>query len=121
MTRLAFLSPESPSLRILEVRGGIPEGSILIGPDRALVVGEVDASLDGYRVYDMSAALVAIDVDSEELLRRVTELTEFPAAGSILRGVPAVIERRGEGYRLFVPQELSQYVRETIDELRSGL
>ena len=121
MTRLAFLSPVSPPLRILEVRGGVPEGSIRVGPERALVVGDTTADLHGYRVYDMSAALVAIEVESETLLRRVTELTEFPAAGSILRGVPAVIEQRGAGFRLFVPQELSQYVAETIDDLRSGL
>jgi hypothetical protein len=69
----------------------------------------------------MSAALAAIEVENDALLRRVTELTEFPAVGSILRGVPAVIERRGDGYRLFVPQELSQYVAETIDKLRSAL
>jgi hypothetical protein len=121
VTRLAFLSPVSPPLRILEVRGGIPDGSIPIGPDRALVVGDTPADLDGYRVYDMSAALVAIEVESEGLLRRVTELTEFPAAGAVLRGVPAVIERRGDGFRLFVPQELSQYVVETIDDLRRAL
>jgi hypothetical protein len=121
MTRLSFLSPVSPPLRILEVRGGIPDGSIPVGPDRALVVGDTSAGLDGYRVYDMSAALVAIEVESEALLRRVTELTEFPAAGSILRSVPAVIEPRGGGFRLFVPQELSEYVAETIDQLRSGL
>ena len=121
MTRLSFLSPVSPSLRILEVRCGVPDGSIPIGPDRALVVGDTAANLDGYRVYDMSAALVAIEVESEALLQRVTELTEFPAAGSILRGVPAVIEPRGSGFRLFVPQELSQYAAETIDRLRSAL
>lgn len=121
MTRLGFLSPVSPPLKILEVRGGIPDGAIPIGPDRSLVVGDSAADLDGYRVYDMSAALVAIEVESEELLRRVTELTDFPATGSILRGVPAVIEPRGGGFRLFVPQELSQYAAETIDDLRSRL
>ena len=121
MTRLAFLSPVSSPLRVLEVHGGVPDGSIPIGPDRALVVGDFTGDLEGYRVYDMSAALVAIEVESEALLRRVTELTEFPAVGSILRGVPAVIESRGAGFRLFVPQELSQYVAETIEDLRSGL
>ena len=121
MTRLAFLSPGSPTLRILEVHGGIPEGSIPIGPDRALVVGDAEHALNGYRIYDMSAALVAVEVESEELLPRITELTDFPAAGSVLRGVPAVIERHGDGFRVFVPQELSQYVTETIDDLRSGL
>jgi hypothetical protein len=121
VTRLAFLSPVSPPLRLLEVRGGVPAGSIRTGPERALVVGDATADLDGCRVYDMSAALVAVEVESEALLQRVTELTEFPAVGSILRGVPAVIERRGAGFRLFVPQELSQYVTDTIDDLRSGL
>ena len=121
MTRLGFLSPDSPPLRILEVRGGTPEGSIPIGPDRALVVGDETESLDGYRVYDMSAALVAVEVESEALLRRVTELTEFPAVGAILRGVPAVIEPRGDGFRLFVPQELAEYVSDTIDDSRAGL
>jgi hypothetical protein len=121
VTRLSFLSPVSPPLRILEVRGGVPDGSIPIGPDRALVVGESSADLDGYRVYDMSAALVAIEVESEALLRRVTELTQLPAAGSILRGVPAVIERRGGRFRLFVPQEFSHYVADTIGQLRSAL
>ena len=121
MTRLGFLSPVSPPLRILEVRGGVPEGSIPIGRDSALVVGEAAVDLTGCRVYDQSAALVAVELESDALLTRITELTEFPAVGSILRGVPAVIERRGDGFRLFVPQELSQYVGETIDDLRSGL
>jgi hypothetical protein len=118
VSRLGFLSPPSPALRLREVRGGIPDGAIPLGPDRALVVG--DADLNGYRVYDMSAALVAIEVEAA-LLPRLTELQDFPAVGSILRGVPAVIEPRGSGFRLFVPQELGQFVRETIDDLRSGL
>ena len=121
MSRLAFLSPESPPLRILEVRGGIPAGSIPIGHDRALLVGDVDVNLDGYRVYDMSAALVPIEIESESLLHRITELTEFPAIGAILRSVTAVIERHRRGFRLLVPQELSKYARETIDDLRGGL
>ena len=114
------MSPLSPPLRLLEVRGGIPEGAIPVGPDRGLLVGDVDVDLSGYRVYDMSAALATVEVEAA-LLPRLTELEHFPAIGSILRGVPAVIEPRGDGYRLFVPQELGQFVRETIDDLRRGL
>jgi hypothetical protein len=121
VSRLGFLSPPAPPLRILEVRGGVPEGAIPLGPARALVVGATSAPLDDYRVYDVSAAYVAVEVESEALLRRVTELRDFPAVGSILRGLTAVIERRGDGFRLLVPQELSQFVRETIDDLRNGL
>jgi hypothetical protein len=119
VSRLSFMSAPSAPLRLYEVRGGVPDGAIPLGPDRALVVGD-DVDLDGYRVYDMSAALVAVEVEAA-LLPRLTELDEFPCVGSILRGVPAVIEPRGDGYRLFVPQELGQFVRETVDDLRSGL
>jgi hypothetical protein len=115
----------------LEVRGGVPAGAIPIGVGRALVVvdgdarGERDRLLgEGYRVYDMTAALAALEVEGEALMRRLTELDleRLPAVGSILRGTPAVIERReGERFRLFVPQELGQFVAETIVDLAAGL
>jgi sarcosine oxidase gamma subunit len=119
MSRLAFLSPESPALRILEVRGGVPDGSIQIGRDRALVVGEgaEGLGLDRYRVYDMSAALVAIDVEGEALMRRLTELDldALPAIGAVARGTTAVIERlERDRFRLLVPQELAQYVADVV-------
>jgi sarcosine oxidase gamma subunit len=124
VSRLAFLSPPSPSLRILEVRGGIPAGSIPIGRDRALVVGETSARLEGYRVYDMSAALVALEVDGEELMRRLTELDldALPAVGAVARGTTAVIERvDGARFRLLVPQELAQYVAEFVADAAEGI
>jgi hypothetical protein len=115
----------------LEVRGGVPDGAIELGPGRALVVvdGDPRAERDrlqaaGYRVYDMTAALAALEVEGEQLMRRLTELDleRLPATGSILRGTPALIERRGgERFRLYVPQELGQFVAETIVDIRSGL
>jgi sarcosine oxidase gamma subunit len=123
VTRLAFLSPAAPPLRILEVRGGIPDGSIPIGRDRALVVGDTATGLDGHRVYDMSAALVAVEVEGEELMRRLTELDldALPAIGSVARGTTAVIERLGgRRFRLLVPQELAQYVAEFVAEAAEG-
>ena len=56
MTRLSFLSPVSPPLRILEVRGGVPDSSIQIGTERALVVGDTDADLSGYKLAYRSGA-----------------------------------------------------------------
>jgi hypothetical protein len=115
----------------LEVRGGVPEGAIATGIDRALVVvdGDPRAERDrllgqGYRVYDVTAALAALEVEGEALMRRLTELDldALPAVGSILRGTPALIERReGERFRLFVPQELGQFVAETVVDLAAGL
>jgi hypothetical protein len=147
VSRLEFLSPVaahvvSPLRHVagvtdvsylgkLEVRGGVPEGSIPIGVDRALVIVDGDARAErdrlleqSLRVYDVTAALAALEVEGEDLMRRLTELDldALPAVGSILRGTPAVIERRsGDRFRLFVPQELGQFVAETVVDLAAGL
>jgi sarcosine oxidase gamma subunit len=151
MTRLGFLSPHeadtapvSPIAHVpatafkdvshlgkLEVRGGVPVGAIPIGAERALVVvdGDVRAERDrltaaGYRVYDQTAGLAALEVEGEQLMRRLTELdlSELPAVGAIARGTPAVIERLGgERFRLYVPQELAQYVAEVVNDQAQGL
>lgn len=154
MTRLAFLSPHevdapvvSPlrhvesgaftdvsALGKLEVRGNVEtldETAVRIGPSRALLVVDGDVrglrdrlSQEGFRVYDQTAALAALEVEGERLLRRLTELDleALPAAGGVARGVPAVIERRaGERFRIFVPQELGHYVAEVVADLAKGL
>ncbi len=151
MTRLAFLSPhesDKPAvsplegvpataftdvshLGKLEVRGGVPAGAIPIGPERALVVidGDVRAERDrltaeGYRVYDQTAGLAGLEAEGEQLMRRLTELDlgALPVVGSVARGTPAVIERLdGERFRLFVPQELAQYVAEVVNDQAAGL
>jgi sarcosine oxidase gamma subunit len=148
VTRLAFLSPHeagvapvSPvrlssgaftdvsQLGKLEVRADV-EG-IAIAPGRTLVVvdGDVRAERDrllaeGHRVYDLTGALAALEVEGDDLMRRLTELDldGLPAIGSIARGTTALVERRGEGrYRLFVPQELAQFVAEVVDDMAKGL
>ena len=136
MSRLAFLSPDeadSPpgGLRKLEVRGGIPEGAIAIGPSRGLVLVDGDARPErdrlaalGYRVYDMTAGLVTLEVEGEQLMRRLTELDldALPAIGSAARGTTAVIERLGPAtFRLHVPAELAEYVADVIDDQAEGL
>jgi len=153
VSRLAFLSPHeadvagvSPLRHVpeaaftdvsqlgkLEVRGrdfDVPE-AIPLGPGRALLVleGDVRSERDrlmkaGYRVYDMTAALAALEVEGEDLMRRLTELDldTLPAIGSIARGTTALIERRdGERFRLFVPQELGQFVAEVVNDMARGL
>lgn len=152
MTRLAFLSPHeadvagvSPLRHILgpsfidvshlgklEVRGNVDGiDAIPLGPGRALRVLEGDVRTErdrlveqGYRVYDMTAALAALEVEGDDLMRRLTELDldALPAIGSILRGTTALIERRpGERFRLFVPQELGHFVAEVVTDIAHGL
>jgi hypothetical protein len=122
----------------LEVRGDVAEIDpvageelIAITPGRALLV--VDGATGparerltalGYRVYDMTGALAALEVEGEDLMRRLTELDLglLPATGSIARGTSAVIERReGERFRLFVPQELARFVAEVVTDMHAGL
>ncbi len=151
MSRLEFLTPVSEHavsplrdvagdaftdvshLGKLEVRGDVDalDGAIRIGAQRALVVVDGDTRAErerltdaGYRVYDLTAGLAALEVEGEDLMRRLTELDldALPARGSILRGTPALIERlAGERFRLFVPQELGQFVAETVVDLAAGL
>jgi hypothetical protein len=151
VTRLAFLSPHEADLEPvspvrataepaytdvsglgkLEVRGSAPPGALPIGPGRSLYVidGDVRPERDrlvraGSSVYDQTAALAAFEISGEDLLRRLTELDPetLPAIGSIARGTPAVIERLdGERFRLFVPQELGQFVGDVIADLARGL
>ncbi len=117
----------------LEVRGDVSglDGAIPIGRGRALLVLDGDVretrdrlSAEGYSVYDMTGALAALEVEGEDLMRRLTELDldALPAIGSIARGTTALIERRGgERFRLFVPQELGQFVAEVVADMHAGL
>ncbi len=122
----------------VELRGSLdavraePDEELLrLGPGRALLVTGASprAALErlhggGVRAYDVTAALAAFEVEGEDLLRRLTELDleRLPAIGSVARGIPAVIERRGEtSFRLFVPQELGRSVVEVVSDTLRGL
>lgn len=129
---------ELPRLRKLEIRGelrgfepAVDETLLPLAPGRALLVTDGSAlvardriAAAGYRVYDMTAALTALEFDGADLLARLTELEPdmLPTTGSIARGTPALIEARGaERYRLYVPRELARFVAEVAVDLASGL
>lgn len=122
----------------LEVRGEVEalapadgEELLPLGPGRALLVcdGGTRAARErlaaaGYRAYDVTAALAALDVRGEDVMRRLTELDlrTLPAVGAVARGVAAVIQRRpDETFRLFVPQELGHHVAEVVADAARGL
>lgn len=122
----------------LEVRGDITalqpvagEHVVPLGPNRALLVmhgspaaARVRLRASGYRVYDVTAAFAAFELEGDDLMRRLTELDlrELPASGSIARGTPAVIERTdGNRFRLYVPQELGHFAAEVVLDMAKGL
>jgi hypothetical protein len=131
-------SADRSELGKLEVRGDVTalvplegEQVLPLGPGRVLLV--VDGSpaaarqrlsAAGFRVYDLTAALAALELEGEDLLARLTELepAQLPTTGSIARGTPALIEQRDGGrFRLFVPQELGHYVAEVVADMAQGL
>lgn len=78
----------------------------------------------GLRAYDMTGALAALELEGEQLLRRLTDLEpgSLPAAGALARGVPGIVQRIGpETFRILVPQELGHYVAGVALDAADGL
>jgi hypothetical protein len=122
----------------LELRGALDgveaapgEELLRLAPGLGLLIteGSPAAAIErlhagGVRVYDVTAALAAFEVEGEEVLRRLTELDldRLPAVGSIARGTRAVIERRGgERFRVFVAQEVGHHVALVVLDTLRGL
>jgi hypothetical protein len=116
----------------LEVRGAVGEIDveaevIPITPERALVVcdpgraGALRPRLPGV-VVDVTAALAGIEVEGEQLMRRVTDLSldRLPAAGKVA-DVPALVTRRDNRFRIFFPQEFGDSVVATVRDAQEGL
>ena len=137
----AFADPavaELDGIGKLEVRGDLSavraaarEQLLPLGPERALLVVDGPPAVArrrlakaGLRVYDLSAALTALEFEGRDLLRRLTELEpdQLPATGAIARGTPALVEHRdGDRFRLYVARELARYVAEVVADLARGL
>jgi hypothetical protein len=116
----------------VEVRGALdelpPDVEVLrITPRRALVLcppercAELLGSTSGLAV-DVTAALAGIELQSDRLLRRLTDLdaSALPAAGKVA-GVPAIVAGGKGRYRIFFPQEYGHSVVEAVRDLQEGL
>jgi sarcosine oxidase gamma subunit len=132
---LAFLSPDPTDcvLGVVELRGELDgfetrdgERLVLLTPARTLLLADAPvadavarARAVGLRAYDVSGGWVAIGVEGEHLLRRLTDLdpAALPAAGPVARDVPAVIlPAGGKRWQVLVPRELSQSVASVVAE-----
>ena len=126
------------ALGSLEVRGdldaaGLEPGEELvrITPERGLLLTEGSPAsarervrAGGLRVYDLTGALAALEIDGNDLMRRLTDLDldALPAVGAVARGVWALVQPVGrETFRVLVPQELGHYVAEVALDLAEGL
>ena len=123
----------------IEVRGSVESIDssaevFRITPERALVlcdyerVGEIRSGLEAEfdMVVDLTGALAGLRIerpDAEQLLHRLTELdlSDLPAVGSVAH-IPVHVFRDGEtAFRLFFPQEYSDYFVEVVLDAAEGL
>jgi len=117
----------------VEVRGSAVEwldsdlDVLRITPSRALVVCapedcvELRRSLPGL-VVDLTGALAGIELESADLMRRLTDLdlSALPAAGKFA-DVPALVSETAGSFRIFFPQEYGHSVIEAVRDLQQGL
>ena len=117
----------------LEVRGEVAaiDGDVLrITPRRAIVLCDPEAAAATRAalrerfefVLDVSAALAVLELTGERLLRRLTDLdpASLPAAGPFA-GVPAVVSRDGDDFRIFFGQEYADHVAAAAIDAHAGL
>jgi hypothetical protein len=121
----------------LEIRGDLdlvePEDGeelVRLSPRRGLLLvdGDPVAAADrlrslALRAYDVTGGLAGLAVESERLLRRLTDLDldALPAAGSFARIGAIVVRDEGERFRAYFPQELGHYVAEVVLDAIAGL
>ena len=118
----------------LEIRGrldAIDVGDVVrITPARALVLCEFEETAAvraqlrraAEHVFDVTAALAGLLLRGEQLMRRLTDLDldALPAAGAVA-GVPAIVLRDADEFRVFFPQEYGDHVARVAVDAAAGL
>jgi sarcosine oxidase gamma subunit len=103
---------------------------VRITPERGLVLcdftktANVRARLaDRFLVVDLSAALAGLQLRSEALMRRLTDLDldSLPAVGGVAHVQAYVLRDDAETFRLFFPQEYGHYLAAVVVDAAEGL
>jgi sarcosine oxidase gamma subunit len=119
----------------LDVRGDVAEitdGEIVrLTPTRALVFCPWEATTalrarlrsEGLHVVDVTAAYAGLRVQGQKLLQRLTDLdlNELPAVGAVAHIQGVVLRDDEESFRIFFPQEYSDYLAEVVLDAAGGL
>jgi sarcosine oxidase gamma subunit len=76
----------------------------------------------GLVAVDVTAGFAGLEVEGEQVLRRLTELdlNRLPAVGSVAH-VSTILFREGELFRLFFRQEFADHVAEVVLDAQAGL
>jgi hypothetical protein len=122
------LSLETGKIEVRGELGPVDAEVVRITPQRALLLcpaertREVLGSLGDVFAIDLTGALAGLEVQGEQLLRRLTDLDldALPTVGSVA-GVRATVLRDGDRFRIFFPQEFGDYVAEVVLDTARGL
>ena len=122
---------------IVEVRGDLDavaprpgEELVRLSPRRGYLFTDDDPAdvaerlrVDGVLAYDATGALAGMEIASEQVMRRLTDLDldAVPTAGPFAH-VTAIFRRGANGsYLVYVQQELGHYVAEAVVDALAGL
>jgi hypothetical protein len=122
---------------VVEIRGDLEcvrlapgEELIRLSPQRGFLFTENDPADvaerlrgGGVLAYDATGALAGMAIESESLMRRLTDLDldELPTAGPFAH-VTAIVRRDDHGwFEVYVQQELGHYVAEAVVDALAGL
>jgi sarcosine oxidase gamma subunit len=120
----------------IEIRGNVDaldlDAEIVrVAPRRALVLApyeqgaELRARLRAQvdLVLDVTAKYAGLRVRGDALMRRITDLDldELPAVGSVAHVQAFVLRDEGDSFRLFFPQEYSDYIAGIVVDAAEGL
>jgi hypothetical protein len=122
---------------VVEIRGDLElvtasagEGLVRLSPRRGYLFTDDDPAgvaerlrAAGVLAYDATGALAGIAIESERVMRRLTDLDldELPTAAPFAH-VTAIVRRGGDGwFEVYVQQELGHYVAEAVLDALAGL
>ena len=125
------------SLAAVEIRGDLDlvaasagEELLRLSPQRGYLFTDDDPAdvserlrAGGVLAYDATGALAGMAIESERVMRRLTDLDldELPTAGPFAH-VAAIVRRDKDGwFEVYVQQELGHYVAEAVVDTLAGL
>ncbi len=122
---------------VVEIRGDLDlvavaagEDLVRLSPQRGYLFTEGDPAdvaerlrAGGVLAYDATGALAGMAIESEQVMRRLTDLDldELPTGGPFAH-VTAIFRRAADGwFEVYVQQELGHYVAEAVVDALAGL
>lgn len=122
---------------VVEIRGDLDlvapdvgEELVRLSPRRGFLFTDEDPAdaterlrTDGVLAYDATGALAGLAIESERVMRRLTDLDldKLPSAGPFARVTAIVLRDDGGWFRVYVQQELGHYVAEAVVDALAGL